>query len=271
MKVKILMVSALLIIALSAGCGGSSSGSSDGGGGSTDTAAGEAVAGVASVVTSGLSAVTDSMTASGGSSMVISKASTLSDCTFYSSYNSDPGTELPTTTTAELATALTTAKSYTCEYDCSVAGTKTITAQNINDVEYFPNILDGIILTIVYADDCVIDSEICSAELDIDGTHIIRITDMNEDPCSMTFNFSSTDFAVQDIPATYDITLSISGNTACGSENYVYDCAGTASLDDYVDPVILFSVSSDSSMTVGGTSYTSTDVCESIANDDCTL
>ena len=134
MKSKFLVVCAMFVIALTAGCGGSSS-DSGGGGGGTGSTASNASGAVASIVASSFTALSTSFSAEGGGgSMVVSKAGTLSDCTFYDG----AGAVIASSTPDELLNALTNAYSYACEYDCSSAGTYEVTAQSVNDVPYFP-------------------------------------------------------------------------------------------------------------------------------------
>ena len=74
----------------------------------------------------------------------------------------------------------------------------------------------------------------------------------------MTFNMAATDFTVEDTSVTYDITMNISESVSC--EN--------ADLDSLQCYEI---IGEESTMTIGGTSYNSTQLCEMVDDDDCVL
>ncbi|MBT3182134.1 MAG: hypothetical protein HN337_06485 [Deltaproteobacteria bacterium] len=250
MKSKLLLVCAMFVIALTTGCGGSSSGSS--GGDSEDGTATKTASAISSVVGNIMTSMGAATSGGGGSSMIVSKSSSLSDCTFYDS----AGTVMATSTPDELVNALTNAYSYTCNYDCTVAGTYSVATEGLTEVPVLPNILDGMIMIMTYDDDCVVSNDYCG-DLDIDGTSTIRISDISDDPCTMTFNFSSTDFTVDGIPATYDFTMNIEEDVSC-------DAADLSTLECYEV------VSEDSTMIIGGTTYNSAQICSAIDDTDCT-
>jgi len=237
----------LMVFALGACGGGSSSGG--GGGGGAETSESDSVA---AVINTAVANMIDTLQDDNPAAQIVAGASKTAinplNCTWYDQDDNPIAADISN---------ITIVARWVCDSSESctnTGGVETVTITNTEGTPFFAGtpFEDGIVVVNTY-EDCTVDT-ICGPS-NLEGTLTITGTGFTSNPCSATITIVSNNMMVDGTTAaTVNMTMNITAAGSC-------DTVGTLTCDDVLSEV--------STMTVGGTTYNSTQICDMIDNPTC--